>query len=84
MINFLLKSNNMIVKLLRRKGMIMMETVQITKAQICVSDAASLAGTSSFTIYKAISKGKLKAHKEGRSWKIIVSDFEDYLKRNNA
>lgn len=63
-----------------------METVQIAKAQICVSDAASLAGTSAFTIYKAINKGKgkLKAHKEGRTWKIKVSDFQDYLNRNDV
>jgi len=43
-----------------------------------VSDAASLLGASSQTIYKLISNGELKAFKTGRAWKISTQSVNDY------
>lgn len=43
-----------------------------------VSDAASLLGTSSQTIYKLIANGELKAFKTGRAWKIATQSVNDY------
>lgn len=55
-----------------------MGTVTITKMQVLVSEAASLLSQSTFVIYRAIHTGKLKAHKEGKAYKILVSDLEAY------
>jgi len=47
-----------------------------------VSDAASLLGASSQTIYKLINSGELKAFKTGRAWKISTQSVNDYTKAN--
>lgn len=55
------------------------ETVAIQKIQIHVAEAAVLLSTSSLTVYKLISTGKLAAHKEGKAWKIKVKDLVSYV-----
>ena len=47
-----------------------------------VSDAASLLGTSSQTVYKLIANGELKAFKTGRAWKISMQSVNDYANTN--
>ncbi len=47
-----------------------------------VSDAASILGTSSQTIYKLIANGELKAFKTGRAWKISIKSVNDYTNTN--
>lgn len=47
-----------------------------------VSDAASLLGVSSQTIYKLIANSELKAFKTGRSWKISTQSVNDYANTN--
>ena len=47
-----------------------------------VSEAASLLGTSSQTIYKLIASGSLKAFKTGRAWKISMQSVNDYANTN--
>ena len=43
-----------------------------------VSDAASLLGTSSQTIYKLIANGELKSFKAGKAWKVSMQSVIDY------
>lgn len=47
-----------------------------------VSDAGSILGRSSQTIYKLINTGKLKAFKTGNAWKISVQSIKDYTNAN--
>ncbi|MBP2656592.1 MAG: Helix-turn-helix domain [Firmicutes bacterium] len=47
-----------------------------------VSDAASLLGVSSQTIYKLINGGELKAFKTGKAWKISTQSINDYTNAN--
>ena len=44
-----------------------------------VSDAASLLGVSSQTIYKLIANGELKSYKSGKAWKISTESVNDYV-----
>lgn len=57
-----------------------MKTVAISKAELYVSEAASLVGCSSFIIYRLIRDKKLPAHKEGNAWKILVDDLENWMR----
>lgn len=43
-----------------------------------VSDAGSILGCSSQTIYKLINNDELKAFKTGRAWKISAQSVKDY------
>lgn len=56
-----------------------METVQVTKCQLHVTEAAVVMGCSAMKVYGLIRSGKLLAHKEGKAWKIRVVDLETYL-----
>ena len=47
-----------------------------------VSDAASILGTSSQTIYKLIANGEIKGFKTGRAWKIWIKSGNDYTNTN--
>lgn len=53
--------------------------IYIPKTQLYVAEAAELLGCSSMKVYGLIRSGKLKAHKEGKAWKIRVFDLNDYL-----
>ncbi|MBP2633018.1 MAG: Helix-turn-helix domain [Firmicutes bacterium] len=50
-----------------------------------VSDAGSILGCSSQTIYKLINNDEIKSFKAGRVWKISVQSVKDYAnsKLNN-
>lgn len=43
-----------------------------------VSDAGSILGVSSQTIYELIHNGEIKAFKTGRVWKIAAQSVNDY------
>lgn len=43
-----------------------------------VSDAGSILGCSSQTIYKLINNNEIKAFKTGRAWKISAQSIKDY------
>jgi excisionase family DNA binding protein len=47
-----------------------------------VSDAGSILGCSSQTIYKLINTGELKAFKTGKAWKISAQSIKDYTNAN--
>lgn len=58
----------------------MVNLMQIEKLVLHVSDAASLIGVSSQTIYQMIYNKELSAYKAGKAWKISASSIEDYIK----
>ncbi len=47
-----------------------------------VSDAGSILGCSSQTIYKLINTGEFKAFKTGKAWKISAQSIKDYTSAN--
>lgn len=58
-----------------------MQVIQIPKAVLFVSEAASLLGYSSHFVYELIHSGKLYAYKNPgcKTWKIPVEAIMDYL-----
>lgn len=57
-----------------------MKIVAVGKAILYVSEAASILGCSSEKVYGLIHTGRLPAHKEGKAWKILVTDLENYIR----
>lgn len=51
----------------------------IAKIQVHVSEAAALIGCSSQKLYMAIKNKELHAHKDGKAWKIVVTDLYEYI-----
>lgn len=56
-----------------------MDVIFVAKAELHVSDVASLLGCSSMKVYGLIKKGYLSAHKEGKAIKIPASSVQEYI-----
>lgn len=56
-----------------------MDVIFVAKAQLHVSDVASLLGCSSMKVYGLIKAGYLQAHKEGKAIKIPASSVQEYI-----
>lgn len=58
-----------------------MQTINIPKSVLYVSEVASILGYSSHFVYNLIHTGQLKAYKNVgcKSWRISVEAIQDYL-----